>query len=435
MAEILVPVVLNGANAGDATLRMSEPPVVRYADLRGFLSDRVVASALSTLDGLSTDWLSVDQLTAAGLEAAFDPVNLVLRIDIPVAASPASTIRLSGGEGPPQGERIQPADFSAALNFGLEAGLDWPSAGDPGYPQVPLSGNVSGFVNVWSWVLETQISLFDVSPYFSCGVLRIVKDWPSSRIRLMVGDVTSPTDGFQDAPSLQGIGVVRMFSLDPSYNPPEGSASITLYEPSTVQVTVNGSVQQIRRLLPGNYDLEDFQLLRGINEVQLDITGDSGANERRTFSFPFDDSLLPASETDFAYVLGIPRFQWKPPLLVGFQRFGVTPELTLGGFCQLALDLQMVGVDGLYATPVGNFQLTGGFSLNSALQPGLAARLEYRLAPLAWTSGLSVGLSGQYQSDAFMQNDATEAATVTNWSLAAFYSQKIFLDFGLGASY
>lgn len=328
-------------------------------------------------------------LARDGLEVAFDPGLLALRID----AQPRLKRRTVLDFAPRPDDYsdstvLHPAFASAYVN--LRATQAW-SAGDDRLEERgrrPFGVGIDGALNLDGWVVEAEAAYReDGDSPWRRGDVRLVRDFPDQRLRLSVGDIGFPVAGFQSGLPLGGIGIARNFLLDPyEVFTPGGRREFVLTEPSTVEVEVNGRPTRIFRLGPGPYDLLNFPGTAGTNDIRVRITDPTGREEVISFPFFFDTQLLAPGTHEFAYAAGMPSSVTPEGYgygdgdftVNGLHRVGVTDRLTLGGNLQADSRQRMAGAELLYASPLGTFGIEPSVSHLDGTGTGLAAALRYR---------------------------------------------------------
>jgi outer membrane usher protein len=330
----------------------------------------------------------LEDFAKGGIPAHYDSASLQIVLAIPPEARISQSLEVAQLDRAMFGAVAQPASFSGYLNMrGSADYVEEGSAKGFGDPTVLLDGAV----RAGGFVLEGE---GEYAPgqsgqnAFTRQGTRLVYDDDSDLMRWTLGDLRVQTDGFQGSPTMAGLSISRLYDeLAPQENVrPRGNRTFTLQRASTVQTFVNGQPVQQVRLEPGTYDASNFPFVEGANNVDLVITDDAGNRETLNFSIFFDRSLLKPGLTEFGAFAGVnsvtqrgdTRYPDSRPLFTGFVRHGLTDTLTLSGNIQADRDVQMVGLGGLWGSPIGTFGIDLADSNARNIGKGYALNLNYQ---------------------------------------------------------
>ena len=327
-----------------------------------------------------------DEFASAGIRTVYDPQKLELRFEIPVDKRASRSVSVSPIDRVGLGTRLKPAQFSAYLN--VRSSLDLVESG----PSQGLASPIvllNGATRIGRVVAEADAILSPRSAGASFQRLgsRLVYDDLKDLVRVTLGDLQTQSRGFQSAPDVAGIAIMRSYSV---LNPqqvirPRGDQSFQLQRASTVEVVVNG--QQVRRLqlAPGNYNLRDFPFAQGANDIRLNVLDDTGRNETLRFNIFLDQTQLAKGLSEFGIYAGVraplgPRGpvysnQW---VASGFYRRGVSDFLTLGANFQADKIVQMGGLEAVIATPFGALGGQAAFSSTRRIGQGYALQATFQ---------------------------------------------------------
>ncbi|WP_237068498.1 fimbria/pilus outer membrane usher protein [Microbulbifer guangxiensis] len=324
----------------------------------------------------------------------FDPATLEIKIEL--ADSRRHTRELS--------LRREIVDYNNLSNYelpgrtayvtiNLQEEYRWDDSLEEGDRRATLI-NVDGAVQLWGnprLLLEGsayQDSVLAGGNRWQRGEVRLLHDDIERAVRYSVGDVFYRGTEFQVAPPLLGLSVERAYSdIQPLKNiAPTGSRSFTVTQRSTVEIYLNGLYQNTLRLDPGRYDLSDFAINAGVNEVALLITDGAGNQRRVEFSLFSDPTLLKKGVSEFSLNAGYQRtlegnpgieYDYDAPAFSGFYRLGVTDYLTLGGSYQATEFQQIAGGELSLSTPAGILAADLSSSELEGLGRGMAASLRW----------------------------------------------------------
>ena len=401
------PVIVDGREIGTASVF---PPAgetgarIESDDLSTLIAPLVNDEARDALAGLARDseYVGDDELRALGVTIDFDTRRLVLHIRIAGRLRPVRAVSVRGGgpAGRPLDDALLPARFSAYLNAAVSAQLL--AGGVLEETRLPISLTIEPVLQYEGYVLEQLYSVsYDSDWSAAPSYVRLVKDLPTHAVRLSVGDTLYHAAGFQARPPLQGIAVDRHFDVSPfKMVAPSVDRSLVLDYPSTVRVLVNGS-ETLRSLFPaGTYELQDFALATGLNEVVIEVTEPDGSIERIAFDKTFDSALLAPGTHEFSYAFGVPPFTLQVPRFSGFHRIGLSDILTVGANAQTDFSVLTLGAGALWASRIGIVGLDFAASVGSR-PAGAAASLRYQFRRLGIGPTPSVVLAIAYTGSEF----------------------------------
>ncbi len=382
--------------------------------------------------------LSLEVLRENALEAIFDERRLELQIQVSPAQRATNLVGGQLGKLPPEAQNaLPPSPVSGYLNLRGGQEVIWSGTGTQ-LGRQPLRLDLEGALNIKNWVLEGSANFVENGQTeWQRGDLRLVHDDPKRAIRYLVGDLAIPITGYQTSRPMVGITVARNFALQPyRVTRPISEFQFLLEQPSKVEVYSNGQLVQTLQLPAGPQDIRNLPLVTGFNSVQLIITDPVGRVQRLDFSTSVADSLLAPGVQQFAYSLGFPTtiekgvydYDWKDPILTFSHRWGGTPTLTLGGYFQGSFQQQVAGIEGVWATPLGNFGWDVAASHANLAGADAAMRLRYDYTQFGAANPLQrrLGLALEYRGPQFTTLSTLEPHNDTSWDLSGYYSQNLF---------
>ena len=420
-------VTVSKADLGAALARVTTEPF------------RAALGAVQDQDG----FIPLDALKEQGLQLSFDPGALELSALLETRNRPEQSLDLGlGGDSlPPEPDRG--AGFSALLAY--QGSWDWLHRGsDEGLRRPVANFELNGRAfRLFSF--QNQFT-FDGNNEreWSRFASRAFYDVPGSMLRFSAGDLFTIPQTFQDQVELAGVGVSRLlreFRPDRVFTATAGQR-ITLNDPATVTILLNGAPARTLSLQAGSYDLRDLPLTGGANRVELLIEDPAGGRRIVSFDFFQDSELLTPGVFEYDARLGI-RSDYRDgrrtydrgvPVATGFIRRGINDQLTAGTSFQATRRRQQVGVDGVFGTALGLFSGDFAVSRMEDFGAGYAARLQYRYStPLQQLSGARrLDMLVEYLSRDFGGVETEIPSNSTAWSLAARYSQPVTDRLALG---
>jgi outer membrane usher protein len=388
--ELTVPVTDGLALLGDIalTVRKDDELVLPSARLLYLLSGVVNAEVLASLRRTFAGQISVglDALNFANIAMRYDPQRIELALDIPAQHRLARSLTLSMPARGRFGEYEQPAALSAYLN--IRGAIDYVDRGpETGFASPVVS--LDGAMRFKDAVLESQGTLQPGAngPDFQRQGTRLVFDDLKNVLRWTAGDLRTVGRGFQSSPEIAGISVFRSYSLlQPQLIArPTGRQSFRLDRASTVEISVNDRVVRRIRLEPGPYDLRDFPVTQGIDNVRVSIQDDAGRTEVLQFNLFFDQTQLAEGLREFGFYAGV-----KAPLaasgpaythegaFTGFYRQGISDRLTAGANLQADGRSALAGAELIISTKLGAFGANLAYSHIDVLGSGVASVFTFQ---------------------------------------------------------
>jgi len=424
---ISVPLYLDKRPMGTVQMFIMPDPQLSYveaAPLLKMLINLVPEEKLKAIEAAATHgFLNMRDGAKSGIELRFDEMLIALVVTIPSKNKKQQSLKVRRNFDVSNKVITPPSTVSAYLNiFGaqdyVDSGLQQQYIG-----RQPFRMSTDGALNMNSWVLEGSGNYVENSTHpWQRSNTRLVHDLPDHMIRTALGDLSYPVEGFQSYQPMLGLTVARNFDLQPyRVSEPTGQMSFFLNSPSRVDIYVNNQKVQTLQLNSGPFNISDFPVVNGSNNVKLVITDAAGRVEVRNVAIVSDANLLAAGLQKFAYNIGVvsstvngsPQYDFSQPVLSIFHRYGLTDNLTLGGNLQVDRLQQMAGFDttigskwGVLRADLASSHLTNGGS-------GFAWQTQYQIAG-----------SGNGEDDGHINGKK-------NFTLLASYRSESFAPLGL----
>ncbi len=421
------------------------------AILKGLVPEEKL-QAMETAAGQG--FLSLKDGAKGGVELRFDEARIALVVAIPSESKKQRSLRARRDFDVSNKLVTPPSAVSAYLNvFGAQNYVDrGPPSRDEG--RRPFRMSTDGALNMNGWVLESSGDYIenDSRPW-QRGDTRLVHDLPDEMIRTALGDLSYPVEGFQSFQPMLGLTVARNFDLQPyRVSEPTGRTSFFLVSPSRVDIYVNDRKVQTLQLSSGPYDMTDFPVVNGSNDVKLVITDATGRVEIKTFDIVSDANLLAAGLHKFAYNAGVISttanrdrdYDRDRPVLSAFHRYGVSDGFTLGGNLQADEMQRMAGVDATVGGKWGVFRADLAGSRLEDGDDGFAWQTQYQIVDRGGTGddGRFRGIRNftlltSYRSERFAPLGVLQPANISSYQITARYSQQWSptVSLGVGGGY
>ena len=434
--ELSVPLVVNDRAPVSVEARVGQDQTLRALDrtaVAGALANLLESEAHRRLAAPEEPWVTPEALRELGLDVDFNRAELAVFIRVPVQLTAIRAVPVLTPSSRPDLERANPATVSASLIIRSRFDHAFIDSASGGSRNVSVGGVLSPAVAVSTFTAEGEIGIDSADePAISLDAVRLIGDLRGPGMRATLGDLQYPVRGLQAYRPMFGFSIHREDALvaDEKLNP-RGGATIEISEPTEARFVVNGRTIRSERLDPGRYELTDFPLLPGVNDVRIELVDRTGGMRVIEDVLPFSPELLAAGAYDYAGAIGFPRWSPEETTVSGYYYRGLSSSLTAGVYTQVSAARQLLGLGRVLATRFGNFGLDLAWSRNPAGDFASAILGEYRVALLSTSWAPRLGLVAQYQTPDF---GGPGAAGVFDpeWSVTASLSQQ--LPFGGGAN-
>lgn len=329
--------------------------------------------------------LSLHDIDAAGISVYFDQNTLEVRLDVPLKYRNSKDLDLNFIEIGEQ-KYLRPGGHSGYINLRTQQSYQYGNSVSD--EKLPLTGHVDFVENINGFVFESMADYNEFSPYpWKRQDTRFRYDDEERMIRYTLGDLTVGSRGFQLAPNIAGLSVVREFAIQPYKTLRSlSNTEIAIKRPSIVEVYVNGFLFSQIRLNPGIFNIRDFPLATGQNSVKVKIRDDLGQEEVFDFSVLYENTLLGKDVHEFSYALGMPWSEsggdraynsnaWLGSL---YHRVGLSDEVTFGVNYQNYSSQSLTGLELSGISSIGYFSAEAAYGISSSQKEGYAERLRYR---------------------------------------------------------
>ena len=227
-----------------------------------------------------------------------------------------------------------------------------------------MRGSARGFVSVGGFKNVALLYELDFDEERDTQLQRrdltLLHDDFERAIRYTAGDIRPSITAFQTSVDLLGVGVERNYGqIQPFRNlRPGGRTRFELERSARVTFEVNGRVVQTLDLEPGAFDISDFPLVTGFNDVRVLVDDEFGQREVGNYSTYVDTALLGSGVTLYGANVGVRRDRTqdgfgygygKKPLALGFYETGLTDKTTLGAQLEVSEDGGYIGGRALQA--------------------------------------------------------------------------------------
>jgi outer membrane usher protein len=394
---------------------------------------------LSTrLDPLS--YFGPENLEMTGVKLTYDPSSLAVVL-VDVSPEQRATQDLFA---PPRDDEndisIEPANFSAFLNLSASGAYIW-----EGSQIDPPTINFDGAVRLGPVVFEgdaqlgQSAGLTQDSYKFSRNYARLVYDQSEQFRRWFLGDLDPEIRGQQAFVSMGGIGVVRQKRRFNSFRSAilQSNRQLIVQRDSTVRFLRNGSLYREIRLQPGRYDFSSLPLIAGSNDIDIQVTDNTGAVQNLSYQQYLDPIDLDPGDFEYGAYIGPTSRQFGrapdyrgPAAFSGFYRKAFLNAPAIGLGLQASKDVQtLTGQTQFVVGNGGRILLDAGGSNSKTAGQGFAGGVSYE--HFLDRSGLSDSftLRADYLSPKFATLNNLDGVNTIAISISGQYARQFSMKF------
>lgn len=442
--DMTVPLTFQNRSLGDIPMRLTADDRFLLESegflrlMRPVLNDPAHVELSTKLQPLPQ--FGPDDLTQTGVQLTYDPSTLAVVV-VEVSPEQRATQNLFA---PPRDDTndvtLQLAEFSSYININAIETYVWETQ------QVdPPTINVDGAIRFGNIVFEGDAQLgqqFGVTGdeyKFSRNYARLVYDQPEEYRRFFLGDLDPEIRGQQSFVSMGGVGVLRQQRRFNAFRSAilQSNRQLILQRDSTVRFLRNGALYRELRLQPGRYDFSSLPLIAGSNDIDIQVTDNTGAIQNLSYQQYLDPIDLDPGDYEYGAFFGPTsrRFggapDYKGPVaFTGFFRKAFINRPALGIGVQASKDVQtLTGQTQFVLSNGGRLLLDGGASNAKNVGQGFAGGVSYE--HFIDRSGLSDSftLRADYLSPKFATLGNLDGINTTSVSLSAQYTRQFDLRF------
>ncbi|MFA5447415.1 MAG: hypothetical protein WC233_03990 [Sphaerochaeta sp.] len=334
---------------------------------------------------------------------------------------------------------LKPVKFALASTLSLYAMADYTA--DPfELNNRLLSLSVSNRASIFGvgvnfyFSITPRLNTTSSQKVFNFGSWNGFYDFVESSHRLSFGNIGT---SLASVPGATSIGL--LFEKNYAYGTQSAKGSqfehrVTLYEPSTVQIEINGEKVFERRFQPGTYRLRDFVFTQGANQILIRTITDSGETHSEYVDMGYDYRLLGKGDSLYGVGISMPReksatkngtfsipwlgeqyLSYHPAKFTAtwYQQIGLTDTFTFSSDLAYSPGLFSGTFSGVLATMFGTSQLQVTIGLdetkaNPSLMTSYGHRFSGRYIPqlAALSMNLSVSIPAFKADESFYANSS-----------------------------
>jgi outer membrane usher protein FimD/PapC len=331
--------------------------------LKSFLQEDAYAKLETMID--AEGQISAEKLVNLGYGFSFGRSRRLLTVTVPKSLrNPVVYIDLHSGQLQPQSSNYH--GVSGYVNL---LGRVSHSENLSNFRADPLSLDALSVVNMNGLVFKSQGNFNAQSsiPYEVQSV-QLLADDQTQWTRYVLGDNDFPIHGFQGYTGAFGVGVGRMYYLNPilaerGYQelrqeiPDDGQLSLFINDKKVWE----GSVEK------GTYVFESAPIQLGVNRVLFVFKPDNGEVALYSDLRIRDPRLIGVGDQDFYYHAGflsentnrVYQIDRENPVFSGYHMFGMSSAWLQSGYFQKDKDHQILGLESFFPTEWGLFRVHG----------------------------------------------------------------------------
>lgn len=441
-ALLSLPLVRNSSPLGEILVMVGTDGAPQFeletlaAVLAPLLSEPAVEKLVGTAGG--AEYVSADQLKAAGFDLRFDISSLEVVIDS-LDPTLLKIVELGNSrEANLFRPTVDPAGFSMYTTF----------AGNFEYAEGEFSDGLRnpdilafGGVRAGRFALEYEGGLAERGPEGYGLYRRFVRglyEIEEKSLRFTAGDLQVDTLPILGSQLLGGIGVERRKRIFSPFDPvfELGGRRILVSSPSTIEIVSNGQTIRTIPVDEGVYDLQQLPLISGANNLDIVVRDAAGRTSVTNFNYFYDPVELEVGDFEFGAQLGLisnfdslePDYRNDPAFSAFFRR-AFSASLLLGGAVQASEDAQAVAAEVRWVPQILPGVIESQFSISNGTQGmGVAARVGYRWSRSLTNGGQQFSVLADFESAGFEPVGRPAFLRERRVSLTANYGQNITQD-------
>ena len=381
-----------------------------------------------------------EDLGETGVELTYDPSTLAVVV---VEVSPEQRA-IRDLFAPPRDDisdiTLQPATLSGYLNLSVAGTYIW-----EGTQIDPPTINFDGAVRLGRVVFEgdaqlgQQFGLTGDSYKLTRNYARLVYDEPEDYRRWFLGDLDPEIRGQQAFVSMGGIGVLRQQRRFNAFRSAvlQSNRQLIVQRDSTVRFLRNGTLYREIRLQPGNYDFSSLPLIAGSNDIEIQVTDNTGAVQNLSYQQYLDPIDLDPGDHEYGAFFGptsktfgrAPDYR-GPLAFTGFFRKAFFNHPAIGIGLQASKDVQtLTGQTQFVLGNAGRLLLDGGGSNSKSAGQGFVGGISYEHFIDRGGLSDSFTIRADYISDNFATLNNLDGINTTSVTASAQYTHQFNLKF------
>ena len=412
---------VNGDYMGDIEVKFEgDVQSVSTAELKIFVGEYITKGASGRLFGDQLPYLSIEEINARGVEAAYDSAAFTIALNFGLEDMPERAVSITATSinrreqyGMSGAIVLKPAKVSIASSLSLYTLLDYATTPSIDLNNSLVSLSVSNRLAILGVGLNFSFSISSsntADTSFTLGSWNGFYDFVETSQRLSFGNVGSNLNTSISGATPFGL----QFEKSYSYGTDRAKGNqfeykIVLVEPSKVVISINGNEIFTKDFPAGTYRLKDFVFTQGANVVKIMTIPAARPDDVivEYVDMGYDYRLLGKGDTLYGFGLTVPKLKsasksgdaWAPNLpwyngqylsyhldkftATYWQQIGVTNTFTFSSDLAFSLGIFNGMVNGVFASMIGTSQIQFTIGLDDKYgweSPSLGGTLNHRFS-------------------------------------------------------
>lgn len=367
---------VNGVNKGNARVLVRADQILIAVDTLKAAGILETPLPTETIGGVA--YVAAENLRPK-IQAVYDQNTLALTLNVDPQLLAPTTINLSSAA---------PADLE---NFSSpSAFINYAVSGTDGRTPSFLSEQNARVGNA----LFSNAFSVNSQGTFVRGNTSVSFDSRSKSTRLTLGDSVNSQGLFGGVARIGGVSYATDFSINPYFTPYPNQRFAGVVETlSTADIYVNGRLVRSVDVPPGVFNLENLPGVSGAGNIRVVVRNAFGQAQELNAPYYLGTQLLRQGLSDFNYSVGLARDlalsgigTYDGFAFAAHHRYGLTDQLTLGGFAVGDERKFAFGPETTFSFPVGAVGVFAAGSHQSG-KTGMAGAVQYSYQSTMFSAG------------------------------------------------
>jgi outer membrane usher protein len=339
-----------------------------YQELLGMVSDAVVSERA---------------LSLAGYKLSFNRSRSFLVMTVPRdKRTEFLYLDIQGGAWKPSTMASRQKSFSGHVNFKGSAGS---LETDALSVAVPLAVDVESVFNMDDFTLR-HVGNFQPEDHkkYALADVQVLKDDAMDFTRYVAGDVAFPARGFQGTPRIFGLGIGKLYYLNPQLlDSGNQSVSVKIVNDGVLTLVLNANVLYQGAVEAGTYVIQNIPVAIGVNHLEINVVSPDGTEEKQSKSLIRDIGLIGSGDHEFYYAAGVYSnnnnrayvLQPEKPVISAYHLYRHDAFWAQGAYVQVDNTQKLLGLESYFPTDVGVFRFDTAYY--NAVDSDFGGALDY----------------------------------------------------------
>jgi len=348
-----------------------------------YIENKTKIKLLKSLNEINDEFINLNWFIHNGMVAKYDAVKLQLNITIPINIKRIEKINLGHSDFTEiYSDKIYTSSYlSSYLNLYGNFKYNW---NDPLAEKYNYKIAFESAVNINKWVIDSEFYYNTHNKNkLARGNITVVKDWIDKEVRTKLGDINSIGRGFLNSQSGFGFSIESKYDFISNVTVKQSHKKyFELKYDSTVIIRINKLFYKTLQLDAGRYDLSNFPLTTGVNDITLEIIDQYGRESVIYFPLFSYGSILKQGSHEFYYSILRPKISAQyyydnNITVIANHRYGITYQHTLGASYQADYMTKLFSIESHSSASFGNFTTQAALSVDKNNGTSSALSLDF----------------------------------------------------------